>query len=125
MGPQNQKICAGNFLSSFYRHYTFSLSIHAIPCAIARENISDLLLDVNTTYVENDSESFDELHKRSSSMRDLLGGMVDIVFHKYSIAHGDKLTFAEFCDFVREDESVQRFVWQLPACLGLGGGDVD
>jgi hypothetical protein len=82
------------------------------------ENITDLLLDANTTYAENDSDSYDELHKRSNCLQDLLSGMVDVVFHQYAITHDDKLSFAEFCEFVRGDASIQRFVWLLPTCLG-------
>lgn len=51
-------------------------------------------------------------------MHDLLSGMVDVVFHQYATTHpGDKLTFSEFCEFVRDDASIQRFVWLLPSCL--------
>jgi hypothetical protein len=110
----------------------------------ARENISDLLLDATTYCVGNDCggggghgqhdqqhhdhHEQQQLDKRSHCLHDLLGGMVDIVFHKYSSSlssssHGaEKLTFSEFCDFVRDDATIQSFVRILPTCLGHNSG---
>jgi hypothetical protein len=44
--------------------------------------------------------------------------MVEVVFHKYAVTHDEKLNFSEFCEFVREDSNIQRFVWLIPSCLG-------
>lgn len=80
-----------------------------------------MLLDANTTYAENDSTDFNVLDKRCNSLQDLLIATVDVAFHQYAISHpGEKLTFSEFCDFVREDASIQSFVCLLPTCLGEG-----
>lgn len=83
-------------------------------------------MDVNTTYAENDSEDFNVLDKRCNGLQGLLSAMVDVVFHQYAISHpGEKLTFSEFCEFVREDASIQAFVWMLPTCLGDVGEQTD
>jgi hypothetical protein len=75
-------------------------------------------LDANTTFNKNDSDNYDELARRSELLKDLLSGMVEVVFHKYSSSHSDKLTFSEFCEFVRDDDNVQKLVSLLSSCLG-------
>jgi len=98
----------------------FLLLLYGAPKSksMRKENIGHLLLDANTAYAENDCNNFEELRRRSAGLQDLINGMVDIVFHNHAMMYTDKLTFSEFCDFVREDSNIQSLVRLLPSCLG-------
>lgn len=125
MAHPSQRQCAGesNYPLPTLAPDTCNSSIFVLWSVLSsitthRENVSDLLLDANTTYAENDCDNFDELHHRSTCMQDLSNGMVEVVFHKYSTVQSEKLTFPEFCEFVRHEDCVRRLVWLLPSCLG-------
>ena len=78
----------------------------------------NLLLDSNSQFSDKECDNFSELEKRSKHLESLLLAMVDIVFHRYAVSYTDKLSFPEFCEFVRDDSSVQSFIQSFPVILG-------